>query len=160
MARADQSFWERCKVRLVPPVSDETLEEMAAAIKPLKAVGNGRFREILTAGVDPRRVAFTWEPKLGRAVRVYRGGLNNVTILTFHTYGDPSLFKPSLAEVYGGIRQAVPNWSPVRFFWLNSEDLDARNLVGGCHWCRCVLFGDEEPHVIDAEWDAFAASCR
>jgi len=152
-------FWSRCKPQLIPEISDADLEVMLEQIKPITSVGNNRFREIVVKGVDRRKAAFTWEPKLGRAVQVYCGGLNDTAILTFHTWAYYGFFKPNLAEVYGCIKAFVPDWSAIRFFWLNSEEMDRRNIIGNWHWCPCILFGDEQKSAIDAEWSGFAAEC-
>lgn len=152
-------LWYKCKPKLIPDISDADVEAMIAQIRPVVMVEEGRFREIVTDGVDRRMVAFTWQPKLGRAVQIYRGGLNDVSILTFHTRSFYGFFKPALAEVYACIRMFVPDWTAVRYFWLNSKEMDSRNIIGDYHWCPCILFGGEETEVIDPEWKAFAASC-
>jgi len=155
----NKELWYNVTPKLIPKINSNDLEEMLSIIRPLKMVEENRFREILTDGVDRRRVAFTWEPKLGRPVQVYRGGLNDVTILTFHTWAFHGFFKPTLAEAYGCIRKFVPEWRAIRFFWLNSQGMDRRNIVGNFHWCPCVLFGEEMTSVIDTDWDAFKQRC-
>lgn len=156
----NDSLWSRCKLMLVPPITDSKVEEMLAVMKPLVQVENHRFREIDITGVHRRGVSYIWDPKPGRPVKQYRGSLNDVTIMTFHKYGAPSLFKPSLVEVCASIRRFVPDWKLVRHFWLNSEGLDCRNVIGDCHWCPCVLFGEEMADVQDAEWEGFVERCK
>jgi hypothetical protein len=148
-----ESFWSICKTKLVPDISDSLIELMAAQIKPVAEVGRGRFREIDIAGVDRRNVAFTWEPKWGRFVRLYNGSLNSRDVVTFHSYGFHGFFKPSLAEVYACINQFVPDWSSVRYFRMKSDDMDRHNIVEPYHWCRCQLFGEEEWDVNDQNWE-------
>lgn len=155
------AFSEQCEPR-IPEIGDNLLERMVAQIKPVTlSVVNGRqrFRLIHTEGVDRRGTAFTWEPKLGRAVRLYQGAGNSVSLLTLHTFGAPVLFKPSLAEVYACINELVPDWTAARFFWLQSDGLDRRSVFGGWHVCPCLLFGDEQQDVIDQCWEQDAAAC-
>lgn len=155
------SLWSQVKPAIIPEISDADLEEMIGVIKPVrKTEGRNRFREIVTDGVDRRCEAFTWKPRLGRPVRIYRGTLNEVNLMTFHTWAYYGFFKPTLAEAYACIRVFVPDWRKARFFWLNSEGMDHRNIVGDYHWCPCVLFGPEETNVIDSEWDSFVEHCK
>lgn len=154
------TFRDRCKPQLIPPISDDAIEEMLSVMRPVYSPEDGRFREILTDGVDRRDQSYIWSPKLGRAVRLYRDAFNSVMIPTFHTWSHYGLFKPSLAETLGCIRAFVPDWREVRFFWLLSDDLDGRNVIGGFHWCPCVLFGPEQPEVIDEGWEAFRLKCE
>lgn len=153
------SFWEKCKVRMIPDISDSDLEEMLSMIRPVAQVENNRFREIITDGVDRRGVSYTWEPRLGRPVQIYRGGLNEVSMATFHTWAYYGFFKPTLAETYGCIRAFVPDWKLARFIWLNTTEMDRRNIIGDFHWCSAVLFGSEMTNVLDPEWDAFVKRC-
>jgi hypothetical protein len=168
-----ESFWRQCKPKMIPDISDEDLETMMKIIKPVCLVcedglpesegvsGEGSYyREIITQGVDRRDIAFNWGPSLGRPVQIYRGGLNDIQILTFHTWAYYGFFKPTLAEVYACIRQFVPDWSKARFFWLDTYKMDGRNIIGDYHWSPCVLFGEEQNDVIDLEWDAFVRLCE
>lgn len=167
MGKERRELWSVCKPQMVPAITDGQIEEMLAVMKPIMKVnGRGkkdddghRWREILTEGVHGRDVAYTWEAKLGRPLKLYVGGLNEVNILTFHTWGYYGFFKPSLAESLGCIRQFVPEWREVRFFWLDSGNMGPEHIVGDFHWCRCKLFGPEMLDVIDSDWDEFAGNC-
>jgi len=158
MKKKEEYFYEKCKPSMIPKITDAKLEEMIKIIKPVKQVDDHRFREILTDGVDRRGVAYTWDPKLGRPVQIYRGGLNDVTMMTFHTWAYYGFFKPTLAEAYGCIRAFVPNWEDIRYFWLDSDNMDSRNIMGDYHWCPCILFGPEMTNVVDDEWTAYVKS--
>lgn len=157
----NETFWSNCKPRLVPEIPDEKLESMLAQIKPVERFevcgGGYRYRLIDIAGVDRRRTAYTWKPKLGRLVRIYDGSLNSVDIITFHTWGYYGFFKPSLAETMACIAHYLPDWSGVRFVWLDKNQVDSASVVGDFHICRCRLFGDEQTNVIDDALDRDSA---
>lgn len=156
----DNSFWNICKPKLVPDIEDDELEVMIQQIKPIALVNEYRYREIITDNVNRREVAYTWSPRLGRPLRLYRGGLNETKIVTFHTWAYYGFFKPTLAEAYACIRQFVPDYSMVRYFYLDSEGMDRRNIIGDWHVCPCILFGDEQLNVIDQDWDNFVQECQ
>jgi hypothetical protein len=93
---------------LVPKISDTKLKKLAKRIRPVVRFAEGAKGKF----PDPRGVlyyikpvhlrtgAFTWAPKPGRKA----GKLRLVdTIQTYHEYGAPSLFKPSVAEVLAQI---------------------------------------------------------
>jgi len=98
----------------IPVISNEELDWLYSRIKPVIRYGikfrkNGKIdpSEVDVDGlpfyikdVDPREWAFTWGPKSTRqADDIER--LDD--IITYHTYGAPSLFKPSVAEVLAQI---------------------------------------------------------
>lgn len=152
-------FYERCRPQMIPPIEDGQIEEMLATLRPVlkDPAEEGRFREIITDGVDRRGESYIWSPALGAAVKIYRDGVETSTLATFHTYGYAGLFKPTLAEALGCIRAFVPDWREARYFWLNTAHMDGRHVVGSFHWCPCVLFGPERHNVIDHEWDRYRA---
>lgn len=85
------------KLDLIPKLSHEELLKRAERIKPLFSF-NGKL--YLIEDVDISRVSFIWEPKKkGIAPKMTVLG----EILTYHTYGHPMLFKPSIAEVLSQI---------------------------------------------------------
>jgi hypothetical protein len=96
---------------------------------------------------DPRKVAFTWEPKPTKEARVRQLG----HMITYHRFGAPSLFKPSIAEV---IAQIIKDPSVADFkneiiaFETGVGDLTSVNVWSGntesCHWCATILYGDPE----------------
>lgn len=148
-------FYDQCKIGLIPDISDELVEQMLLQMKPVIRRDQHRFWEIRIDGVDRRTTAYTWEPKLIRPVKIYLGGLESKVIPTFHTYGYHGFFNPSLAEVCAAINRCVPDWSMVRYFWLNPETVQ---LVEPYQWCRCAIFSGECHEVIDAEWEPYLAT--
>ena len=87
---------ERKKV-WIPEISDERLAELVERIKPTCRF-NGELRHI--EPVDPRRVAYTWDPK---PAEVAEGLELLADVRTYHSYGAPNMFKPSIAEVLAQI---------------------------------------------------------
>jgi hypothetical protein len=93
---------------LIPEISDTKLKKLAKRIRPVVRFAEGAEGKF----PDPRGVAYyikpvhlrnaavTWGPKPSRKA----GELRLVdTIHTYHEYGAPSLFKPSVAEVLAQI---------------------------------------------------------
>lgn len=109
--------------RTIPLIDDVKLANLARRIRPVirvrAEVGGDIYREI--EPVDPRDIAFTWDPKpvgpelvLG-LVRVFN---------SYHNWGHYSLFKPSIAEV---LAQIQDDELPARaFFWLDRDSVLAR----------------------------------
>ena len=86
-------------------------------------------------------IAYTWEPKpVGEPVY---GRLHAVDIIrTYHSWGAPSLFKPSIAEVLAQI--------PIRYvhkisnFHILNGDMDVRHVLSdGYHAVLTKLFTDD-----------------
>jgi hypothetical protein len=95
--------------------------------------------------VDPRKVAFTWEPKPTKIAQVYQVG----HMITYHRFGAPSLFKPSIAEVIAQIiKTPVPDG--VIAFETGNGDLSCVNVYNGAesswHWCPTILYAAEPAH--------------
>lgn len=141
LKQVSPSIYGRCPVVFVPRIADIVLADMRAKIEPLIRLDQKFYRIAGIEQVDSRMVAYTWSAK-PTGHPLYFTSTNRVELITYHTFGAPSLFKPSLAEVYAQIRRMVPDWSMVKFFWLDSDNLDSSHIIGNCHWCRCVLFGD------------------
>lgn len=82
----------------IPSISDEQLNELYQRIKPVARKSRGDLYYI--RDVDPRGVAFTWDPKYTQKAK----GLQPLqNIVTYHTYGYYGFFKPSVAEVIAQI---------------------------------------------------------
>ena len=111
-------------MRTIPDITDARISDLLLRITPLVKVGDDLYR---FEPVDPRTTAFTWGPKVvGAPVQVRPRGW----ITTYHSWGHPSLFKPSLAEV---LAQINDHWLGVdhhglRFdaFWLDVGSVDSR----------------------------------
>jgi len=135
----------------IPPISDERLNELTARIHPLVrfAVRDVYRRDLRPTEPDsrgllfhikpvhPRNIAFTWDPKpIGEPLM----GLETFeTIRTYHTWGAPALFKPSVAEVLaqlttGQAERAVG-------FEILSHNLDVNNVLSdGYHTVLTKLY--------------------
>lgn len=92
----------------IPPISNERLAELSARIKPVVrfAVGEeGLFPDkrgvpYFIEDVDPRKTAFTWDPKPTTQAE----GLQPIRdVITYHTWAYYGFFKPSIAEVLARI---------------------------------------------------------
>lgn len=148
-----KELWSEANPVYIPEISNEEIAAMRHIEPVLRVYGSDFYRRIEGIhSIDPRGVSFLWDAKPSGEQMVFHP-LNLVRIMTFHTFGAPVLFKPSLAEVYAGIRRMLPDWSGVRFFHLHSENMGPANVLGDCHWCVCDLFGDaahlREHGVID-----------
>jgi hypothetical protein len=98
----------------IPTISNERLNGLVKKIKPVIraakiSTSKGTRLEEYKEGdlyfikpVNPRDVAFTWEPKPTRRARRVNP-IPYKTIGTLHTYGAPVFFKPSIAEVLSQI---------------------------------------------------------
>lgn len=138
---SNDGLWHSLKPELVPAIGDGEIAEMRRIRPLLREPDSCWYRKIKGSDtIDPRGMAFTWGAEPYDVAMAF-SPLNKVDIITLHEYGAPSLFKPSLAEVYGAIRRYCPDFSKIWYFYLHSENMDAANIVGGCHWCKCTLFG-------------------
>jgi len=98
----------------LPEISDGRLEELIKEIKPVvrysrritsredKLVQDDKGDLYFIEDVDPRKIAFTWDPKPARMAEEVNPNPYK-TIKTIHSYGAPVLFKPSIAEVLAQI---------------------------------------------------------
>jgi len=106
----------------IPDITDSRIAVILNRVKPVVETKPGYYREVVL--VDPRGMAFLWDPKLvGEPLRLK--ALRRVR--TYHTWGSPALFKPSLAEVCA---------------FLQNQDLE-----GATHFC---LEADDGLHKPDA----------
>lgn len=89
---------------MVATISDGRLSELAGRIRPVVRFAEGRTGLFMSEEgwlyfiepVDPRRQAFTWDPTPTEKAPP----METLTeIMTYHEYGAPSFFKPSVAEV-------------------------------------------------------------
>lgn len=134
-------LWEKMRPVLVPEISDSEIKSMRHIRPLIREDGTHWYRKIKGSDtLDPREIAFTWDAQPDDVAMAF-SPLNKVEIMTFHKFGAPSFFKPSLAEVYAAIRRCCPDFRDVWYFYLHSDHLDVANVIGDCHWCRCTLFG-------------------
>lgn len=126
---------------MIQDISDEEIAEMRH-IQPLIKEDGLFWRIKGIDDIDPRGVSFLSGAKPTGAGLV-SGMLNSVQIMTFHKYGAPSFFKPSLAEVYAAIRRFIPQWHDAKFFYLQDDDMGVNNIMGDYHFVVCRVFGDD-----------------
>ena len=140
--RIADELWSTTKPVFVHELMEHEIEAMRH-IEPLLNIPDTcayqRIRGIQS--VDPRGETYLWDAE-PYGERLCFGPLNSITIMSFHRFGAPALFKPSLAEVYGSIHRFVPDWSRVRFFSLRADNMGPEHILGDCHWCFCDLFGE------------------
>lgn len=98
----------------VPAITEKKLKELMKRIKPVvrfSRVENSRGSNLeedsngdlfYIKSVNPRDVAFTWEPEPTRMARSVNPSPYK-KIETIHDYGAPVFFKPSIAEVLAQI---------------------------------------------------------
>jgi hypothetical protein len=82
----------------IPKISDEMLQMRASRIRPLLTFDGELYSIVPTR--DLRSISFMWNP-----IRSYRAGpLRQLAdVRMFHSFGAPSLFKPTIAEVIAQI---------------------------------------------------------
>lgn len=86
----------------VPEITDEVLAERMARFTPLVSQeGEARMIEL----PDPRRTAFTWDPKIVGAPVDFE---ELRTVETDHYCGYIAFFKPSIAEVLAQVPDDLP----------------------------------------------------
>lgn len=126
----------------IPKIAPKRITELLKQIRPcVRRDDKLHFIQ----PVDPRKVAFTWDPKLaGEAPEMPIIG----KIRTLHTYGYHGFFKPSIAEVLAQIPEdLLPN---VGAFETNgpetASDLDREReaLHAGFHVAETILYGRVE----------------
>ncbi len=145
---SQNELWYTAQPIYVPKINDEEITKMRH-IEPLLRVPNTCWYQRIKEQnmIDPRAVSFLWDAE-PTGVQMAFSPLDQVSIISFHKYGAPSLFKPSLAEVYAAIRRFLISWNDIRFFLLDSN-LDSQSIIGDCHWCVCHLFGEKYYEATD-----------
>lgn len=127
--------WMFENVDLVPPITDDQIREMLMVMTPMVSVGDVFYRQIDIVGVDCRTVSYMWSPKPFGPELIADTAAES-TIPTYHTFGAPVFFKPSLAEVLGAILRFTKDWRKVRYFSMTS---DAPKVFGSYHAAKCMI---------------------
>lgn len=140
----------------IPSISDEDLADLAKRIRPVTEVASAEFgsvrRFVDLSDVDLRRTALGWddderllpcrdefEAKYG----VRLAALDMVVM--YFSFGAPSLFKPSAAEVLAQI--PVKHREPCVGFEILRDDLGARNVHSvGVHMVPVILYTRHDWH--------------
>lgn len=137
----DNSLWSTTKANLIPTISEELLLQMSKQITPLLKIGNGYHEVANLNEIDLRKSAYTWKAE-PLPTEYLIPALESIDIITFHYFGAPSLFKPSIAEVMSCINKDVPNWfNKIKHFYLHSDNMGPEHVMEPYHWCRCTLIG-------------------
>lgn len=96
---------------VIPKISDEKLEDLVDKIKPVVRCSKFLYTDTVELNpegdllcyledVDPRVDNFVQKPKLGK---IAEGLKHFKTIKTYHKYGVPVVFSPTVAEVLAQI---------------------------------------------------------
>jgi len=126
------------KIERIPKLPTEELLRRAGLIKPVILRDQTYFE--WKSKSDPINHSFTWEYECGKQVNV---GRPIFTTITFHSWGHPSLFKPSIAEVVAQIPDQILD--QVKAFHLEEDDMDVYHcLPDGYHFTKTKFFGEYE----------------
>jgi hypothetical protein len=124
----------------IPSVPREHISALAERIKPV--VRNERKVLHYIKPVDLFSASFLWEPTLLESAVDLR---EIARITTYHTFGHPLFFKPSVAEVLAQIPDTYLS-AAIAFEVigpLGADDLNTENaaLAAGYHVATTVLYG-------------------
>jgi hypothetical protein len=120
-------------------LTDEEITTMLGRLKPVVRRDGALY---YIEPVDPRGVAFTWDPKtIDEAVGLKEHGV----IHTLHTWGYYGLFKPSLAEVLSMISVSAVIDGVVAFETIGPDDASDLNrqwtaVNAGYHVANTILY--------------------
>lgn len=134
-------------------IDDQDLASMAERIRPIVRFSVSNYDTLEAGEMSPtglpfwieipnlRSIAFTWEPKPLHAAHQLTQATH---LITYHKYGAPALFKPSIAEVLAQLRYAEKNGrlslSNIIAFEVDPGDLYAKNIFGDYHWAPTILY--------------------
>jgi hypothetical protein len=125
----------------LPKLSRDELLARAFRIKPMKADEKGRPHFIKPC--DLETTAFTWDPELMEAAK----GLTEIdTIVTYHSYGAPSFFKPDISEVLAQIPKELAG--KVTAFMTDTDDAQPFAEGGSYHRGITRLFTGVLPESV------------
>ncbi len=120
---------EQMRKSWIPKILDERLQELCKRIKPVVRFvswfGKGKECLYYIKPVDPRKIAYTWDPKPRRKARRLK---KLCDITTYHSYGYYGFFKPSIAEVIAQIPEEYLNKVVAFEIVENPEKRDDLNL--------------------------------
>lgn len=127
------------KKSLIPAISDERIAQLSTTIRPTVRDEDDKLRYI--EPVEPRSIAFPWDPK-------FEGLAEDLTevarIRTLHTWAYYGFFKPTVAEVLAQIPAeyvekvvAFETNGPETVTDLNKE---SEMLNAGYHVAETILY--------------------
>lgn len=108
---------------MIPNVPPEKVLELSKTIRPLVVDELGDLR--YSVHTELFNTAYTWNRNFGEKVNLQEG-TKVEHIRTYHSYGHPSLFKPSIAEVISCIPEHM--WDKVYAFEIVDKPRDAADL--------------------------------
>lgn len=139
----------------IPKLTNERLAELQATIKPVIRDGKDLW---YIEDVDPRNIAFTWDPKPTEKAT----GLKLLcTARTLHTYGYHGFFKPSIAEVLAQVPADLVDKAVA--FEVNgpgtADDLNQEKeaLDAGFHVAQTSFYASEGTTTTPTIWDRLIA---
>lgn len=136
-------------MKRIPDISDERLESLVGKIKPVVRCSNFVYADIVEMNhegdllcyledVDPKMDNFVQNPKLGKVAE----GLKHLAdIKTYHKFGVPVVFSPTVAEVLAQIPEKYLD--EVAAFETVSHGLSHENLIDDCHVTVTRLYKKE-----------------
>lgn len=142
------------KIDRIPEISDKELLKRLQELTPLiskiweegskQSYFSPKYYKLIFDKKDlnfARKISFTWEPKFKEQVFPINRcednfGMNSpTTIITYHRYGAPAFFKPSLAEV---VAQLPKNFKGA--FCIDPKDMNSYNIVDDHHFVKTFLW--------------------
>lgn len=125
-------------MKRIPDISTAKLLRLASKIK-FGAFVKGEAKRISLPITEwnLRQIAFTWNAEYGEFLRCHP--TRNVVLITYHNFGAPSLFKPSISEVLAQIPGELV--SRVEAFAIETENMGVYNVLpDGYHFTKTHLF--------------------
>ncbi len=128
-------------------LTDEQIAERLKFVQPVARFGETKHLSTIVP-VEPRSVAFTWDPQQAEPLT---DAFEVARIETHHTCGYIALFKPTIEEV---LAQIPPHlWSYTKYFeTLKHDDVVACYNDGDGHRTVTILYSDLP------SWENFAVA--
>lgn len=127
----------------IPEITDERLKELMDQIKPVIEFDGAKH---YIRKCHPRNEAYTWDAKKAAKAPPLK---EVASIRTYHRYGHPSMFKPSIAEVLAQVADQVPEeaLADIIAFEIVKRPMEAKDLNeekralnAGFHVATTVLY--------------------
>lgn len=127
---------------VIPEISDSELLALAKKIKPMVDVADLGLHYLNVKDAENsihllRNTSFIWNKRPGGKVR--RPLKRRESITTYHKFGAPIFFKPSIAEVLAQLGHEQREWCQA---FIIDEELTAANVhPAGFHFTTTHLYG-------------------
>lgn len=161
---------EQERVAATLQISDDRLLELLERIRPIVRFEVERYDEYPLTPVKPRslgipfwvemprmpsaprqkdplyvarHVAMGWDPEPKNEAQ----GIRLLgAVITYHVYGAPSMFKPTIAGViaqldFGRQIGSIEYFNDIIGFEICDDNLTHKNVVGRYHWAPTMLYG-------------------